>query len=100
MYHDYLVVSDPVGTLKSRDERVLFQRVLEDNLPSRALREALDTYVDEFVTIAESMDRIVIEDRDSPHRKWLRRLEVRNQEHDLVAVRDVQIMTLDSDEEC
>ena len=95
MLTNFLMVTDPVGTLKTRNERVLYKSDLGPTAPNHYLAHRLDTHIRSFTEICEDMDRTVelcdITD-------WHKRLEVRNSESDLVAVRDVQIIYTDEEE--
>jgi hypothetical protein len=94
MNTNYLIVTDPVGTLKSQYERLLFKRDLGAETSDNMLLAMLNDYVNDYVDIMIGMGRRVALTSEASW-KWLKRIEVYDAEGELVCMRDIQVLYLE-----
>jgi len=97
-FTNYLLVTDPVGTLRTQSERVLYKKDLGLDTSDLFLMAELENYIAQFVTIAVGLERSVQIENDWPTYEWKKRLTIKNSEGELIGQRDIQIIVEEVEE--
>jgi len=96
MLGNFLVITDPVGTLKTRRDRVVHKSHLGAHLPESAVLDSIDTTVKKYQEVMALFGRDVAVTKLHP---YLTRMEIHGADGSLSAVRDIQVLYYDEDED-
>ena len=93
MLKSSLVVTDPVGTCKNSEERVLHRCVFNEDVTDNSLRVHLAGTVADYIKIAEQRKDWSVTVTEDPSYEWRKRVECVDHLGRLRMVRDIAIVS-------